>query len=254
MLFKFKQKPIVVDCFTSDKAAFELAPIAPVSKFKPKWWKSLDRGGQNVRACPAFVNIYQHGFVIPCPIEYSVVVKKIDEKAHPEHYLQEKFLLPDRDPIGIWVTSGKDRFGFESPTHFHPVEHSLGWKSSTHRNLKILTGWRFCCSEYVKFYMAPMTWDDYQEDDYFVTSGLIDFKYNHSTNIHTWIDIRKEHEFVIPMGRPMQHIIPLTERPIKLNLEWIPEIDMDRKAASYFQGNMISRGYQKMVGKLEGRF
>lgn len=254
MLFKFKQKPIVVDCLTSDKAAFDLAPIAPASKFRPKWWKNLKKTGRNASACPSFAHIFRTGFVVPSPCDYKVSVKKFCEEEDPIFYNIEKSLVGDGDVMVVDVFDGKQRFGFDKQSHHHPPDEVFGWNTKTHRNIKILTGWHLHCSEYVKFYMAPMIWDDHQTDDYIITSGMIDLKYNHTSNVHIWANIEKEREFAIPINRPLQHYIPLSERPVHLNVELVPEGEMYKRFPLSFQGNMLSRGYQKMVAKLEGKF
>jgi hypothetical protein len=76
MLFIFKKKKIVLDCFTADPLVHKYYPVSKVSNFKPKWYtdipfecKSTDMGEDDprilptLRTCPGVVDLLNKGIV-----------------------------------------------------------------------------------------------------------------------------------------------------------------------------------------------
>ena len=62
--------------------------------------------------------------------------------------------------------------------------------------------------------MTNTFWHDYKFLP-FVVNGVLDFKYQPSLNVNAFIP-KGEYEYFIPAGKPLAHLIPLTEKNIEI--------------------------------------
>jgi len=59
---------------------------------------------------------------------------------------------------------------------------------------------------------------------------VVDFKNQHALHLHTFVEIpTSTQEFVLPLGMPLVHIIPLTDAPIELKTHVIDETEWTKK-------------------------
>ena len=73
--FFTKNKKITVDCFTPYRDVYEYAKIDHAIKYIPEWWKNTpgvhpEQDIQTVKKCPAFLNFYKRGIIIPNCYKY----------------------------------------------------------------------------------------------------------------------------------------------------------------------------------------
>ena len=70
----FKNKEIVLDCFTDSKFTLENFPIAKSENFYPEWWKNLPKEYKEnknfwptstMKRCKGIIDFYQNSFTIP---------------------------------------------------------------------------------------------------------------------------------------------------------------------------------------------
>lgn len=258
MIFKFKEKPVVLDAFTTDLTAAELYAPQQASSFMPSWWKKLPFDDtvnipkvdtKNMKSCPGFINIYKTGFIFPHASDVHVELKKPDTFIN-DFELQE--VRKYKAESNIFFMNATDANAM-SHTETHPLHQHRGWKTSTHLNLKINPPWKLRCKDYVKFLLAPVFYADFEDDLYELAAGIIDFKYNHALNLNLMVKTNKEKEFVIPAGRPAMHLIPLTEKKVELKIHHVTPAEMDKEIKLYYNFNKFRSGYIKAIKQLEGK-
>ena len=77
MIFFFKKKKKVIDCFTSNQMVYEQFPIAKANEYIPDWYKKLNatystnvpntlrEKAATVKRCPGISNLFNEGFILP---------------------------------------------------------------------------------------------------------------------------------------------------------------------------------------------
>ena len=202
-LFK---KPLVIDCFVSERNAhvYRYAKIDHANNFIPEWWKKLDKSTfdfasmdskNTMKSCMGFINHFQNGFILPMWSDLAV-----------------KF------------TQGRLEYKFADGTSVcssHPVEQRMGFFMS-YTNLKIESPWLIRSEKDVMFNYLPTFWNNNENDPYQVVPATIDFYYQYGIAVNTIIPNRPL-EFMIPFGKPMVHLMPLTEREIDLRIHLVSD-------------------------------
>lgn len=201
MMFSFfiRTPKVNVDCFTSDPSAFAYTPIVKASKTIPEWWKKLPpsqyifnwddkenpRGGHvNMRNCQGFLDFYKRG---------AVVENWSDIQIKTTH-----------DDIAYYYSYGT------APTPHNRSQYGTGFKDYHH--LKLNSPWILSEKTGIEFLYTAATWA--QEDYHFrIVPGVLNFRSNHATNVNMLIPA-VNNEFTIPVGLPLTHIIPLTEKNV----------------------------------------
>jgi hypothetical protein len=194
MLFIFKHKPIHLDCFTHNTMAYNYGEIAPAINYVPKWWKSLPVGNKEfktMKGCAGFIDLYQKGFVVPLWSDLALTVHK--DNLDWEFADRNTCITPHAN-----IQAGQL---FDDANCIH---------------IKIQSPWQFKCKEDIYWHFSQPIWNDLAGKNYCVPSGVIEFKYQYSVNIN--VLVRKNiGTFTIPHNHPMAHIIPLSERPLKIH-------------------------------------
>lgn len=261
MLFKFKQKPIVLDAFTTSELAHDFHPITPAIKKLPDWYKKLPLGGNddrfppNMKGCPGFVNLYKQGFIIPFA---SDTFFHVENPRNPDElaYCRENFphIDPPRMAFGsnACTVSPRNPDGRETIL-MHTVPERMGW-ARDYENFKVCPPWSLRCKEYVKFLFLQPGFSNMESPEWFSPSGVIDYKYNWVVNVHFMINLKAANNVFFAAGSPMLHLIPLTERPVELKTHFVTPEELRRSVKTYSNFGRLRRGYIKGVKKLEGRF
>ena len=224
MIFFNKRSKITVDCFTYDEMIARTAPIAPAMKFYPKWIKELHNvvsepkynGNTNethsipsgtVKGCPGITDYFKTGFIAPLWVDASVIV----------------------NPDGRYSFHSADQpFSIES--HF-PGQYA-GFQGYTH--MKFVLPWHVEESTGVKFLLQRPMWTENANPLYInkftSAGGVIDFNSQHSLHLHTFLEIPNEkQEFIMPLGLPMLHIIPLTDKDITIKTHVLSQDEWDKR-------------------------
>jgi hypothetical protein len=205
MLFIFKQKPIILDCFTSNSAAHDYAEISPAINHIPKWWKQIPSSSINLRtmkSCTGFIELYNKGIVIPLWSDLLLSTTPDD--------ISWKFA----DGTSVIQPHLKQQAG-----EFFTLADRL--------HIKIETPWMFKCKEDIPWHFSQPVWNDLAAKNYCTPSGIIEFKYQHSTNVNMLLPSIKR-ELMIPHTHPIAHIIPLSERPVKINCHLVSKEEYSR--------------------------
>lgn len=197
-LFLFRKSKIIVDCFVSDKSILDFSPIEKANKFIPDWWNNTPLVIPNekqhpqptMRGCSGIIEHYKNGFMIPMWSDLSVTVQN---KGYSWQFSDYK-TNANVHPSSQWDTfADKSEYGhlkISSP-YFLKTKKDISW----------------ICTE-------PF-WNNQLKNNYFITPGTLNFKYQHATNINMMIPLH-DRNFIIKHGHPMLHLIPLSEYNVEL--------------------------------------
>jgi hypothetical protein len=209
MLFFFKNKKIVLDCFTSSDNAYNLFKIEPARKFIPSWWKNLPATYKvetslaempTMRTCLGINNNFKHGFIMPL---WAETVLTITQVGH------------DR-----WIVAGQGADAVTQVVSHHPSQWGDFIDNIKYMHIKISAPWLFKCNEDINWMWSQPSWNIKDFDEYSVLPGIIDFKYQSNANINMIarkLDNNNQPNLVtIPAGQPMVHLLPITERKVEI--------------------------------------
>jgi hypothetical protein len=208
--FFFRHRPIHLDCFTASVNAYKFAPIEPANRFIPDWWKAIPKTHTNdgiemgtMKTCAGFIDLYGKGVMLPM---WSELVVRLQE----DGYYQYNF--------GDLASSAE----FHNPAQVGTLLEKF---SAIH--LKIHSPWLFECKESVSWHFAHPVWNQ-AAMDYCVLTGVVDYKYSTSTNINVLFR-RTNNVVTFEHGDPLAHIIPLSERPLRIKNHLISQEEYDKK-------------------------
>ena len=234
MMFLFKPKPIYIDCFTANASAHEYAPIQLANHFIPEWWKQLPKSFNleyekphpplvvsTMRRCAGFVNIYSRGLMLPLWSDLSI-------KATLEGVVGWRYA--DRES--------------NCDSHY-PQEVGPMLEEANVTHIKIVSPWTFYCKENVQWYFTQPIWNHKVTNDFYVPSGIINYKYQGTTHINIFIR-RQDHFFTIEHGTPMAHIVPLSDRPIKIKNHLLSKEEYQKKNSLHRPVFFENSYYKKM--------
>lgn len=211
-----KRKKVVVDCFTSNIDAHDSFPIQPANKFYPNWWKRLPNSfpvetnngvqfeNKTMRSCYGLINHYKQGFILPL---WSDLIIQTQADGLGNSYSYQ--YADQRSEIGV-----------------HPVDQ-MGKEFNSLVHVKLVSPWRIREKTGIEFiYMEP-TWN--QPGDLLTMStppGAIEYKYQHTSSVNMFLE--KGRKYMFSAGRPMAHLIPLTEKELDLRCHLVSPLDLDK--------------------------
>jgi len=212
-MFLFKKKKIVLDCFTYHASAYEYGKIERASKFYPDWWKNAPREhdkhttGQSttIKTCTGLIENYQYGVMLPLWSDLTISVNGTEKSCR-------------------WQYADK-----ESTIESHgPAQWDKYVDPNTHIHLKINTPWMFKCKEDVPFmYMKPY-WNYQPFSSMSVPTGIINFKYQHSTNFNMFINATLDARIEFNHGDPLAHMIPIDNREVTIHSHLIDDKEYNK--------------------------
>lgn len=206
MNFFFKKKPLVLNCVTNRRDVMTFAPIQKASKFYPEWWKQLPKTylvpninmeATTMKSCVGMRDLFQHGLIIP---------------------LWSDFVI-DIGEIGVNESMVNFSDGMTSAIPHQQQQRGEYAPDNLFQHLKINSPWLLQCEEEVPFMWLEPTWNMVDIKNYKVLPAVIEYKYQYGTHINlifTREQIKKK--VFIPFSTPMAHIVPISERPLKINL------------------------------------
>lgn len=218
--FFHRTPEIHVDCFTYSNDVYLNTPIVRASKTFPDWFKELpkntfkyivdketnnhqiDRKG-NLKDCRAFLDFYSKGIVIESWCDFKMIMDM--EKLTPHYW---------------WSFHNKS-------ITFHE-RHQIGNGFANQHHVKLVSPWYFLEKTGINFMWVGAEWalDKY---NFKILPGIITFDTQLSTNINIMYP-HETKEFFIPIGTPLVHVIPLSEKKIKFKNHLISIKDYEKMA------------------------
>ena len=111
---------------------------------------------------------------------------------------------------------------------------------------KLNNPWIMACNQDVKFLFVESHYSTHfmRENNIYIAPGIIDYKYQRSTNIHLVLDVKETaYDLTIPYGTPLVTLFPLTERKIDMDWKILPKEEFD-KVANIFPRCPMRKYYQ----------
>jgi hypothetical protein len=217
MMFLFKKKEIVVDCFTHEPAIYDVSKVDYSKKFFPDWWKKLptkypkivpnslglEIEHSTIRRCPGVNDIFKHGVMIP--MWSDLKVKVLNDKWSYNYSFQ-----PEMCDIQT-----------------HPVDQ-YGPAFDGYNHLKLLSPWVFKEKTGVKFAWLQPSWNLVPHLNQFsIVPAVVDYKFQNATHINMFVP-KGDYEFTINCGEPIIHVIPLTEKKLVIKTHLITALEWSR--------------------------
>ena len=195
-----KDDDIILDCYTYNVYAYNFAKINHGYHYIPEWWKKTptitENSTRTIKKCPAVIEYYKKGIVLPMWCEVKIQVNPIGDKE-----------------LCRWESSQKD---FQIVTHAQ--EQFDGFTKNNGNNLKILSPWFIKCEEEIYFTYTQPIWS--QRDTMFnliLTPGVLSFKHQMWTSLNYFIEQKDVQQNIhIEPLTPMLIMHPMSERKIKL--------------------------------------
>lgn len=226
ILFK---KKLVLDAFTYSPAIMEAAPIDYAHKFYPNWWKELPKVPEwghrtppikNMKSCYGLIKQYAHGIIMPLWADMA--------------------FLFDGDRLDVRLADGSqiDSSSYGQWQGFLPEED--------YYHIKVMSPWLLRCDEEISFSFQQCVWNMPDISTVIVPPGVVDFKYQHVTNINMFVNRNTKREsLILPYGQPMVQITPHTERKLVLNRHLVSKENFlamnDRNLGTSFSGSFLKR-------------
>jgi hypothetical protein len=202
-IFKRKEDPIYLDCYTYSHYAYNHAKINYAKNYIPDWWKKEPTINSNekptIRHCPAFSSFYAKGIVLPSWGEVEITVNpfKSDKPAYE------------------WISSNED---FDLSNSSHPKNQWDGFGGDNLFNIKFVSPWAFKTREKVNFVWSQPTWSNPDTfNSLTILPAVVQFKTQSATEINFVIQQKqKEQKIKIPPLNPLLILHPMTERRIEI--------------------------------------
>jgi len=216
-MFEFftRKKKLVVDCFTTNIDAHDLFPIQLAHKFYPQWWRKLPSSflvettngvqmdQKTMKACSGFINHYQKGFILP--LWSDLIIKtQVDGTGNSYSYQY----ADGRSEVGV-----------------HPLDQ-MGSEFNSLVHVKLVSPWRIREKSGVEFIYMETTWN--HPPDVLTMSippGTIEYRYQHTSSVNMFLEKGRQYNF--KAGRPMAHIIPLSDKEIELKCHLVSESEIN---------------------------
>lgn len=212
MIFKFTEKPLVLDAFTCRPDIYEYSKLRAANDCIPQWWKDLPRTLDypdlffpvpTMRSCYGFISQFKYGFFIPMWSDLALEIDKVGG-------MEDKFQYSDR----------------MSRAQPHPQNERGNFVPlSDYYHLKLVNPWVFQCKEEVPWETVQPAWNMERPEAFLTPSGMFDLKNQAAANINLLFarDATQKKRVLIPHGQLMMQVVPLTTRKLVLKQHLISE-------------------------------
>jgi hypothetical protein len=215
MIFWFKKKKIVLDCFTTNAFAHEYARVDRASKYYPEWWKNISsfvdtpekKNSATIKACRGFTRLFQSSFILPAWTTIDIDVNDSRDRTYS---------WASTNPVEISVA-------LHSPMQFS------GFVNDDFQHIKLLSPWVIQSNQFVEFMWSDPVWNRNKLTDYTVLPAVIDFKYQTASHVNLMFEYRdRPRRIRFQPGDPMVALTPLTDQPIELRHHLVTEQEIKR--------------------------
>lgn len=232
MLFKIKKSKITVDCFTHNKAVYELYKIRKAITYFPEDIKSLDRYTKltnketnivedvsTIKGCNGLTELYKKGFIIPFWTDAIFQPKSFSEGKSALGLLPKEYYFDTHPPV-------------QYPNLFNGYAHA-----------KLHSPWHLREKSGVMFSWNSATWSLHNQiKNFTIVPGAIWFDTQTATHVNMFIN-RDIERFSLTAGTPLVHVIPISDKEVDIKChlvtpqEWI---DVD-PLPMQFNGMSVNR-------------
>jgi len=215
MIFIIKKRKLVLDMFTCNQQIFDVGKPKMATQFFPEWWKELKTQLSDnqivpqptMKRCIGFVDHYKHGFIVPMWSDFR---------------------------IEFGVIGTENHYALCSDGYTPVVQHPTNQRGSyappdKYCNMKLESPWTAQCKEDVYFKWEQPTWNMKELNAYVVLPATVEFKYQHSINVHLMFPRSSNTKIrQINFGDPVVHVTPISERPLDIRYHMVTPTEYDR--------------------------
>jgi len=236
MIFFFKKNKLIVDCFTCNKAAYEIFPVEHAKKFYPSWWKNIppalpnpkhssDITAPTLRGCTGFIDYYQTGMIIPLWTQIIIEIGSLGST-----FLRVAMANPQSD------------------AEQHPEEQRGSFlPEKEYSHVKLTSPWHIEANKAVPFIMLKPIWNFEKPDEFILPPGSLNFYYQHASNINVFFKREKNDQYLnLNAGIPMAHLVPQTQEELVIKHHFLSIREYEQRAMPPFKFTWIN-SYKKYV-------
>ena len=198
----WKKKPVTFKFVTCNKKAYEYAKPDRATKFLPTWWKDLAKEHKKNQSvdmtnCNGFLDLYKQSMIVPL---WSGLTLNIGGEG-TEYY--------------DWEYSDSVSLAAEHP----PMQRGGLFPADKHQHLKLTSPWLLVCDEEIDVSWQQPTYSN-PVNGIIALSGITRPKHMPAVNINLMFE-RNDTRYLLDVGYPLMHLIPLTEREFKVEHELV---------------------------------
>lgn len=206
MLFLFKEKPVEITAFVHEEFNYvkEYSPIRRASEFVPDWYKQMPQSkfawgpngykleNQTGKACVGIITTFQTGFILPMWCDLAI---DISEETISYQYSDNQ--------SGLEVHPNTQLPNFNSTQYF----------------CKLISPWVYRANQDIKIMLCEPTYFINEKKEFSIPT-TVNQSINKCLGGNLFLFVEKEiKSILIPHGTPLVYLVPLTDKPVKLNLE-----------------------------------
>lgn len=221
-MFWRKKDTITLDCYTNRADVYNNFPIVRGNETIPKWFKNLptkigrsdnkntmfiDTDPKTLKNCPAVLDYYMSSIALPLWSDLGIRVSGKGENSYEWQYAD-----------------------LQSTVESHPpFQYGNFWNSEEYLQLKIVSPWRFVCSEKIKFLCAGPEWQFDKTKNINVLAGVLDFYHQTATHVNLMFEKQEqETTSMLEAGLPIYYFFPLTEKKVIIKNHLVSEEKFQR--------------------------
>jgi len=212
---RIRNKPIVLDFYTSRADTFNFAQPMKAVKAYPEWWKKLPHSNNvdsirptpTMKRCVGFTNLYESGFVLPMWSDINIQTEPIGTDGCAWQY---------SDGLSFAAVHSEDQRGaYLPPTHY--------------QHIKLTCPWVAVCKEDVNWMFVGATWNFGRPESVVIPPAVVDFTHQVALNVNMFL-VKEPQATIhnIPLGQPLLHVVPMTERPVEYRYHLISEMEQKK--------------------------
>jgi len=205
ILTAYTENPLLAEVFAPKMAKSAMPSFYKTLQTKFKKREQNDRVPNSleyqntIRTCFGIGEFNKQGFVLPLWCDYSLIVDRAG------------------DTVG-YAGAGSNA------ASLHDARQSQGVLDSFY-SIKLHSPWVFRCNKDIKFIAVQNTYA-VNSEFYSVPPAVVDFYHQGATNIFVLINRNQESkELILNAGLPLVRYIPLTEEPVELRVEVVPDVN-----------------------------
>jgi hypothetical protein len=213
------KKPIKITAYTYDKSFIVNAPPTIRSKEKPEWIKRLK----------AYITQWDSN------IGMDVRIPTVNQCPAIKEFLTTPIMLNmwgDLDikvfPDGRWNQYAVPGCNISAGEH---AKIQFGEGYNNRLALKLNSPWFFVASEPTKFMFMESHYSTtyFRDNNILFPPGIIEYKNQHSTNVHLSVPIPKTEPFTLnlKLGMPLISMFPMTDRQVEIETKLVSISDWE---------------------------
>jgi hypothetical protein len=173
----------------------DLLPPTQGMKNVPLWWKNKPGITPHITSCPGITELYKRAITIPLWVDYEI--------EYDENFLN--ITVPGVDQHNL----------YQYVVGHHPDQYNNAFSDCYH--IKLINPWLIEATELTTFLMIDATWNRDTLDDYTITPGMLEFKYQHACHINIFLHKSKSVKKIkFNAGSKFVQLIPLDKRDFKI--------------------------------------